>query len=151
MYFQPRSKGFTFIGILIALAIILILSGHYFKKDEETEKVYVQTQIDKSKTSACAMNRKTLESSITAWRISHPQEELTLDKLRRDRYSVPRCPDGSEYIIGSRDQVYCPIHFPPPGQVRSESQSQAGAIQPGGSPSAPAAATMDRVRKQLGQ
>ena len=118
MNIHNRSKGFVIIGILIALAIILILTGHYFTKDKETEVMYYQTQIDKSKSAACAVNRQQLSASITAWSISHPGEEVTPEKLRRDRYSVPRCPGNVDYIIDTDGHVYCPIHFPPPGQKK---------------------------------
>jgi len=151
MFCPSRPKGFTFIGILIALVIIMILAGNYFKKDEETEKMYVQTQLDKSRNAACAVNRQTLGAHITSWTISHPGEVVTVEKLRRDRINVPRCPSGVEYEIGTDGTVYCPEHYPAPTHPRAESMSQIGSIQPGSSSGAPAAATLDRVQRQLGQ
>jgi len=151
MNFQIRSRGFTIIGMLIALVIILILSGYYFKKDEKTEKMYVQTQLDKSSNAACSVNRQTLSTHITAWSIAHPGEQVTTEKLRLDRVNVPRCPDGVDYIFDTDGQVYCPKHYPPPTHPRAEAQSQAGAIIPGSSANAPAAGTVDRVKRQLGQ
>ncbi len=155
MNLNNHSKGFALIGILIALAIILILTGHYFTKDEETQVTYYQTQIDKSKSVACTVNRQQLSASITAWSISHPGEKVTVEKLRHDRYSVPRCPSGVDYIIDTEGHVYCPTHFPPPWQKKSQ---QTGRVKqnraPAGIPapaSAPAAATLDRVRRQLEQ
>jgi len=146
-----RSKGFTLIGILIALAIIMILGGYYFKEDELTEKNYVDTQIDKSKVAACSVNRQTLSANITAWTIQHPGENVTLEKLRNARYTVPRCPEGHDYIIDNDGNVYCPVHNPPPTDRRSEVQAREGSIQPGSSTGAGGAATLDRVRRQIGE
>lgn len=151
MFKQNRSRGFTFIGILLALVIMLILGGQYFKKDEETEIMYAQTQIDKSKTAACSVNRQVLSAGVTSWTIMHAGEEVTLEKLRRDKVSVPRCPDGVDYIIGSDTEVYCPIHYPPPAQAKAESQARVPRVQPGSSTGASAAGTLDRARRQLGQ
>ena len=151
MFFHNRSKGFTFIGILIALVIILILSGYYFKKDEVSEKTYVQTQLDKSKTSACAANRQVLNAHITSWSIQHSGEQISIEKLQQDRVNVPRCPDNRDYILGPNGEVYCPVHYPPPTHPRAEAQAEAGAILPGSSANAPAAGTVDRAKRQLGQ
>ena len=151
MFKERRPRGFTFIGILLALVIMLILGGQYFKKDEESGKMYAQTQIDKSKISACAINRQVLSTGITSWTIMHSREEVTLEKLRRDRVSVPRCPDGVDYIIGSDTEVYCSIHYPPPTQAKAESQARVPRVEPGSSTGAPAAGTIDRVNRQLGQ
>lgn len=153
LHIRPKqNRGFAILGILLALAIILILSGHYFTKDEASQKTYVETQIDKSTDAACAANRRTLEGSVSAWQVSHFNEQPTAEKLRKARYSVPRCPDGPEYIITPEGNVYCPVHYPPPGKAheRSNAQSEAGRIQPGsqsGGASGPAA--IDRVNRQL--
>lgn len=146
MFLTNKSRGFTFIGILLALVIVMILGGHYFKKDEESQKRYVETQLDKSKDAACAANRNVLESGISSWMISHPGEKPTLEKLRRDRVSAPKCPEGPEYIFDDKGNVYCPIHYPPPG-----SESRGSSTNDNRSPSAPAASTLDRVNRQLGR
>lgn len=151
MYIQTRSSGFTFIGILLALVIIMILGGYYFKKDEITEKTYVDTQLDKSRNAACAVNRQTFSAHVASWSISHPGEKITVEKLRQDKVNVPRCPDNVDYEIGSNGEIYCPVHNPAPTHPRAESQSQAGAILPGSSSNAPAAGTLERVQRQLGQ
>jgi hypothetical protein len=151
MFFSNRNKGFAFIGILIALVIVLFLSGQYFKKNKVSQKTYVETQLGRAGDSACAVNRQTLSAGITSWTISHPGEEVTIEKLRKDHVSTPRCPDGGDYIIDNNGNVYCMNHFPPPNQARSEAQSRAGKINPGRSPGVSGAATMDRVRRQLGK
>jgi len=151
MNYQIRSRGFTIIGMLLALVIILILSGYYFKKDEVSEKTYVQTQLDKSTNVACTANRQVLSTHIIAWSIAHPGEQVSSEKLRLDRVNVPKCPDGPEYIFETNGEVYCPKHDPPPTHPRAEAQSEAGAIIPGSSANAPAAGTVDRAKRQLGQ
>ena len=148
---NKTSRGFTFIGILLALVIIMILGGHYFKKDEESQKMYVETQLDKSRNAACAANRQTFSAHVASWSILNHGEQITIEKLRRDKINVPRCPNNVDYEIGSNGEVYCPIHYPAPTHPRAEAQSQAGAINPGGSSGAPAAGTLDRVQRQLGQ
>ncbi|MBN1900212.1 hypothetical protein JW926_02660 [Candidatus Sumerlaeota bacterium] len=151
MFNHTHSRGFTFIGILLALVIIMILGGYYFKKDEISQTSYVETQLDKSRSAACAVNRQTLSAHVASWSISHSGEQITVEKLRRDGINVPRCPDNVDYEIGSNGEVYCPVHYPPPTHPRAEAQSQAGAIIPGSSSSAPAAGTLERVQRQLGQ
>jgi hypothetical protein len=140
-----------FIGILMALVIIMILGGYYFKKDDLTQKTYIDTQLDKSRSAACAVNRQTFSTHITSWTIMHPGEKITIEKLQRDKINIPRCPDNVDYEIGSNEEVYCPVHDPAPTHPRAEAQSQAGAILPGSSAGAPAAGTLDRVQRQLGQ
>jgi competence protein ComGC len=151
MSFPNRSRGFTIIGLLLALVIIMILMGHYFKKDEVTEKTYIQTQLDKSTDVACTANRQVLGTHIIAWSIAHPGEKVSSEKLTLDRVNVPHCPDGPEYIFETNGEVYCPKHAPFPTQPRAEAQAEAGAILPGSSANAPAAGTVDRAKRQLGQ
>lgn len=151
MYRQKRSRGFTFIGILLALVIIMILGGQYFKRDDVTQKMYAETQLDKSRNVACSVNRQTFSAHVTSWTISHSGEKITVEKLRRDKINIPRCPDHVDYEIGSNGEVYCPNHYPAPTHPKAEAQSQAGAILPGSSAGAPAAGTLDRVQRQLGQ
>lgn len=152
MHYRNRSKGFMLLGLLMALVIVLILMGYYFKKDKDTQRMYVQTQIDKSKNVACTVNRQTLSTSIMTWTISHPGEQVTVEKLRQAAASVPHCPDNIDYIFDNNGNVYCPIHFPPPGQTPMQKPSRLNIGSPEvDSPSAPAAGTLDRVKQQLGQ
>lgn len=151
---RRNSAGFVFLSILMALVIIMILAGHYFTKDKVTQKTYVETQLDKSTDAACAVNRQTLGTAIITWTISNPGEAVTVEKMRKAAISVPRCPDHVEYIIDSQGNVYCPIHFPPPGQEPMQERrdpNRAENVVAPSQPMVPAASILERTKKQLGQ
>ncbi|HPB31085.1 MAG TPA: prepilin-type N-terminal cleavage/methylation domain-containing protein [Candidatus Sumerlaeota bacterium] len=151
MFFYRDRRGFTLIGVLIALVIVMILAGHYFKKDEETQRNYVETQLDKSRDAACAVNLRNLEGAISMWQINHTGEKVTVENLRRDGINIPRCPDNQDYIIKEDGLVYCPIHQPEPGAT---STPERVGMRGAGLPSAPGPSgpgTVDRVKRQLEQ
>jgi hypothetical protein len=105
------NRAFTFISILIALVIIAILTGYYFKKDEKTGDVGLyMMSMERSKRAACLANRNVYEGYIQAWLASHPGEEVTPEKLRAAAYSVPTCPEGGTYTIEPDNTVSCSIH-----------------------------------------
>ena len=110
IYRRKYNKGFYLIGLLIALMIIMILTGKYMGGDKSTNTPPVTTNIDRSKKAACSANRLQLQTSIQMWSVTHPGETPTLEKLREARYTVPTCPSGGEYTIGESDQVTCSVH-----------------------------------------
>ena len=152
MRYNKRSKGFMLLGLILALVIIMILAGHYFMKDKEIQKTYVQTQLDKSSDAACAVNRQTLSTAIIAWTINHPGEQVTTEKLLQSGVNVVRCPDHVDYIFDNNGNVYCPIHFPLPNQTPIVPPSQARRAEQVIAPAEPIKGpALDRIKKQLGQ
>ena len=107
-----RERGFYIIGLLIVLAIIFILYGKQLLPDKQGPGAL--TYIDRSKGSACMVNRTTLGTTIAAWQISHPGQKPTIEAMAGSGSSVPNCPQGGTYSIGDDGTVYCSKHFPPP-------------------------------------
>jgi competence protein ComGC len=107
-----QSRAFTFFSILLALVIIMILTGYYFTKDKSNpnDVALYDMSMERSKRAACAADRNVLEGYIQTWMISHPGEDVSLEKLRDAAYSVPRCPQGGTYTIESDNSVSCSIH-----------------------------------------
>ena len=113
-YRHNNNKGFYLIGLLIALLIIMILTGKFMTGDEKSGTGGAINALDKSKAAACSANRMQLQTQLQMWAVSHPGEEATLENLRAANYSIPRCPAGGEYTITGQGQVNCSIHDPAP-------------------------------------
>lgn len=109
-----NKKGFTFLSVLLALVIILILMKGYLGPDKDKEKNWAQTNIDRSKDTACMANRTVVVTSINMWVVNHAGEEVTIEKLVAGGFSVPSCPGGGKYTIGPKNEVYCSLHYPDP-------------------------------------
>jgi len=111
MYIKRNKKGYVFLSILLALAIILILVANYIAPDKQTGNM-IKTNIDKSKDAACTVNRQQLLTQINMYVINHSGEPITPEKLMQAGYSVPTCPGRGVYSIGEKDEVYCSVHYP---------------------------------------
>ncbi len=110
---RPRSqhnKGFFFISILMALVIIMILSGYMLGGDKKENIPPAKTYIDRGSDTACTANRQVLETQIQMWMISHPGETPTIEKLKQSGVNVPTCPAGGTYTIDSNYKVHCSKH-----------------------------------------
>lgn len=114
IYRHKHNKGFYLIGLLIALMIIMILTGKFMTGDEKSGTEGAIHSLDKSKAAACSANRMSLQTQLQMWSISHPGEEITLEKLRAANYSIPKCPAGGEYSISKQGYIHCSIHDPDP-------------------------------------
>ncbi|NQU43152.1 hypothetical protein HQ520_07690 [bacterium] len=111
-------RGFYLIGLLIVLAIIAILTYKQLAPEEKANQVNMATMsINRSKNTACNVNRNLVQNQISMWEINHLGEKPTLDKLQQGTSSVPSCPEGGQYTIGADGRtVYCSIHNPPPDE-----------------------------------
>jgi hypothetical protein len=108
--------GIGILGLLITVAIILYLASKEFQSDPATGVSTQKMAMDRSKGAACSMNRQTLSLGVTRWAINHPGETPTVEALQQAGISVPRCPQGGEYIFVPNSQnIYCTVHDPPPG------------------------------------
>ena len=109
-YRRKHNGGFYLIGLLIALLIIMILTGKYMSGDRERGVPPAQTNIDKSKSAACSANRMQMQTQIQMWSINHLGETPTVEKLRQANINVPRCPAGGEYYITPKGDILCSVH-----------------------------------------
>ena len=105
-----KNKGFFFISILMALLIIMILSGYMLGGDKKENIPPARTYVDRGSNTACTANRQVLETQIQMWMISHPGETPTIEKLKQAKQNVPRCPSGGTYTIDSNYKVSCSKH-----------------------------------------
>ncbi|MFW6304046.1 MAG: type II secretion system protein [Candidatus Sumerlaeota bacterium] len=109
-----RQRGFYLIGLVAVLAIIMILAYTQLAPDPETGESMPKTQIDRGKENACALNRQTLQTHITAWSVNHVGEKPTIARLKATNVVVPTCPGGGRYSIGDDSTIYCSEHNPDP-------------------------------------
>ena len=120
-------KGFSFIGMLMALAIVAILTGMYMSLQMGQQGGTLKqgiSSIEKSKIVACNANKNVIIGHINAWRITHPNERVTLEKMRNTGVSIPTCPAGGTYSIDKQGYIICSIHDAPPPEEKTENQSQ---------------------------
>ncbi len=103
-------RGFSFISVVVALAIIGAFYYGYLGQYGMEEAI---TQGGVAKTAgqaiACQMNRQAIDRAILTWTMSHPGKEPTLKDLERDGISINRCPEGGRFKVEVR-KVSCSLH-----------------------------------------
>lgn len=108
------------VALLIVAAIIMVLSMRFFITEEPTQQASMAvTSIDRSADVTCETNRNAIRTDLTMWQVNNPGERLRLDDLRQ-KYSLPACPRGGAYVIGTDGVVYCTKHFPPPPEMMNQ-------------------------------
>ncbi|HBF33304.1 TPA: hypothetical protein DDW35_01945 [Candidatus Sumerlaeota bacterium] len=112
LYVHSR-RGFYLIGLLIVIAIILTLG--YSQMHGVGGSGGEQFAIDRSKETACTVNRSTLVSSLAIWRTTHSNEPFTLESVAKTGTNIPTCPAGGKYSLSADGAtIYCSIHNPDP-------------------------------------
>ena len=107
-------RGFSFISILVTLAIVGLLYFGYRDQFGVTQTIRTGNVVKSAgQDMACQMNRRAIERAITTWNISHPGKQPTLKDLENDGIPVLPCPDGGRFRL-ERGKVYCSLH-PPSG------------------------------------
>ena len=106
-----NNKGMAFLSILFALVIMSILTSMYFSIQMSSESgVGGINSIERSKKSACALNKQTLKVYVSQWEIGHPGEEVTLEKMKETNINIPVCPSGGKYSIDEYGNIICSVH-----------------------------------------
>lgn len=108
-------RGFTIIGILLALVIIMVLTGGYFGQlggSDPSQGTY-QVSMERTNEAACFANQNAFRANIMQWQISHAGEPMTIEGMRKAGYSIPHCPEGGEYEFDKDGNIYCKKHNPP--------------------------------------
>ena len=125
--------GFYIIGVLIVVVIIFILlfKGS-FNRDPVTQVTQSQTQLDRSRDSACAFNRNAIRTDLTHLRIMNPDMKMNMEVVRR-QINIPNCSGKGVYLLGPDGTVYCTEHFPPPAE-QMQQMLQITRIEPEATP-----------------
>jgi competence protein ComGC len=110
-----RRRGSALLGILLVVVIIIIimLVGPFSTSDTKTQVTQAQNDIERSATAACTMNRRTVETDLTQFRIMRDGQMPTTEELRQ-KFARFQCPRGGAIVIGQDGKVYCTKHAPPP-------------------------------------
>lgn len=107
-------RGSSLIVLLIVVVIIMIaLLVGPFSRNEETSVSEAQTQVERGKSHACAMNRTTIRTDLARVQIrdaAAARNELILQRAM----NFPRCPSGGVYYMAEDGEIYCTLHHPLP-------------------------------------
>jgi competence protein ComGC len=107
--FLPRpARGFTFIGIIIVLAIIGVLSYNQMGGGGAAPNPVVYKE--RSSVIACRANRTTMKTMLAAWGINNQGRVPTIEDLQRSGQNPPGCPDGGKYTIMPDGAIHCTKH-----------------------------------------
>ena len=112
-------RGFTFIGILIAVVIIMILVGRQWGEDPQAN--LHKMSIERSNDAACRANRVTIVTQYQMWSINNPGRVPSIADLQAAGMSVPRCPDSGEFTILPNGGIHCTRHDAPIADVLRQS------------------------------
>lgn len=112
-----RRHGFYIIGLLIVIVIIMVvmLKGP-FSSDPVTQVTQYEQSTNRAEEAACSMNRMSIGTDLTNWRIMNPGQAINMDIIRRS-LRIPNCPGGGAYLIDKDGTIYCSVHTPPPAEM----------------------------------
>jgi competence protein ComGC len=111
MYSTETQKGFSLVSILAVLVIggLLYVGYSSLGSTKEAAPGSLSRTMSTSKSLACDMNRKAIESSLLNWTVRNPGKEPSLKDLKASGIPVPECPDGGRLQLQG-DKVSCSIH-----------------------------------------
>lgn len=101
-------KGFTAIGLIIALVIIAILSLIFIQRSGISNPKTTEAPVERAKALDCQMKIKVISDEIKIYQLEHNKFPISLDEIRKDF----KCPvTGVEYEYdSSTGRVWCPEH-----------------------------------------
>ena len=104
------SRGMSFVSVLAAMLILVVLYFGYFRMQSMTsERSVGATAIDAGRLVACRTQRRAAESGIALWFADHPNETPDLARLERDGVEIPRCAEGGTYSLEGK-HLRCSLH-----------------------------------------
>ncbi len=103
-------RGFSFISILVTLAIVGLLYFGYRDQFGVTQTIRTGNEVKSAgQEMSCQMNRQALQRAIMTWTISHPGKQPTLKDLEDAGIPILPCPDGGRFRVEG-EKVYCSLH-----------------------------------------
>ncbi|MCB2153314.1 hypothetical protein KQI84_00380 [bacterium] len=113
---RKTPRGFVLLSMLMALAIVGILSGMYMgggPGGAPGAKPWPVQRIDRAKSAVCAANRRTAMSRVVEAQINSGTTRLSVPEMQRVMGSIPACPGGGRYYTIGGD-VFCTLHSDTP-------------------------------------
>ncbi len=105
---RSLSGGFTFLGLLMSLAIVGILSGMYLAPGPGGAASGPIMYIVRSQRVACEANRAAMRPHLIDFQIQNNRPP-TMEDLRRLGVSLPTCPEGGRFYIVD-GEFLCTLH-----------------------------------------
>ena len=113
MRFRERlvsERGMSMISIVAALALMAVLYAGYFNLSDSESTMSKGGDVKvASQAMSCSMNRRSVEQAMTRWSITHPDEELTIERMEREGILVKHCPEGGRYSVSGK-RLLCSVH-----------------------------------------
>lgn len=114
---RRQSAGSAMIGLLLVVLIIMILvTRGYLQKDPVTQVSEGKGYIDRSKGTACTLNRQAMATEITRMTMSANGEVPSIHVLKA-KLGGTRCPEGGVYQTDPKGTLYCTKHAPAPPEA----------------------------------
>ena len=101
-------KGFTAIGLIVALVIVAILALFFLRTTTVSTPETTETPIERAQVLQCQSRLKIISDEIRLFQVEHGHYPSSLSEIRDDY----RCPvTGVEYEYDSSSgKVWCPDH-----------------------------------------
>jgi hypothetical protein len=107
-------RGSYLIGVLIAVAILMILSMGYFRKGKCGAKSARDSAMDLTHKMDCANSRNKLKGDVLDFTRKNPGMEITEENLRMSGKQIPECRSGGTYQFEPNGEIHCTVHSMPP-------------------------------------
>ena len=113
---RNSNRGFVLLSMLMALAMIGILSGMYLGPGAggaPGAKPWPVQRIDRAKDAVCASNRRTVQTRVVAAQIGSASGRLSTAEMQQIMGNMAACPGGGRYYTID-GEVYCTLHSDTP-------------------------------------
>lgn len=100
-------KGmFGFLSILLALGVVLWLSTHAMKSYTGDSAKQIVGAKQRAENVAARVNVRQLNEFVNQYRMMHPGQPVTMEKLKQAGMILPECPPGGEFVLEGGRIVY---------------------------------------------
>ena len=103
-------RGMSLITILATLAVMAVLYAGYFDLSDSDSTMSRGAELtNASQGMSCGMNRRSIEQAMMRWSITHPDQQLTIERMEQEGILVKHCPEGGQFTIVGK-KVLCSVH-----------------------------------------
>lgn len=118
-YFHPstHARGSAILSMVLALAIIGILSGMYLgggtlAPGAKGAKPWPQQQTDRARSAVCDANRNVAMQNVVIKQIDSNAAYLSPEVLMQLAPTLPKCPGAGKFYAFD-NKIFCTEHTPP--------------------------------------